>query len=571
MRKSSILAKLLGNQSESNLPIQTASKKETNSQPQKTPLDSDFKRCVLVASLMRDYGIRHVVLSSGTRHLNLVRLFEGNDCFITHKVIDERSAAFYAIGIATKLKEPVAICCTSGTSVSNYLTGVTEAYYQGVPLVVLSADRYPCFVGQLEDQTIEQTSILKNVCKKSVTLPVGEGYLVEWETRRLVSDALLELNHHGSGPVHINVPIQTIKRFPPPSQDLKLIKLRKISRVTLEDSQDIWENVSKKLKSYKRILVIYGQNHPLIDEEREAVESFQKRYNCVFITDHLSNFRNDDTILSFPLLLQCSQETFNNLLYPDLVITVGGRRVSNDPILYKLRGCNKNIEHWRVAEDGLVADPFRRLSVVFECSQKTFFKFFQKNNENLTNDRIYLKAWQSELRKIKESSLPYSQKYAIGQMISNMPKDALLHLAHSNTKRLANMFAFCNHPEVFCNAGTNGIDGSASTFMGHVAVTDQPAFLMIGDLSFFYDMNSIFNKEIKPNIRIFLTNNDGAGLLCDHESPAITHQHHYSAKAYAESLGFYYISAINKEEFDKNLKIFIDMNIDKPIFFEVFT
>ena len=188
------------------------------------------------------------------------------------------------------------------------------------------------------------------------------------------------------------------------------------------------------------------------------------------------------------------------------------------------------------------------------------------------NDGHYLKSWESASEIHHEQNISeYSQKYTIQEFMNNIPGNSLLHIGIGNTIMYSNLYELRSDVEVFCNMGTNGIDGSASTFMGHVAVADNPAFLMIGDLSFFYDMNSVFNKNLKGNIRIFMSNNDGAGLLRDINSEAITHEHHKVAKAYVESLGFKYIYATSKEMFDKNLEVFVDMSIQSPIFFEVFT
>lgn len=535
--------------------------------------ESDVERCRMVVSLLKQYGIKHIVLSSGTRNLNLCRFFEANSWFKTHQVIDERSAGFYAIGLALELKSTVAMCCTSGTAASNYLSAVTEAYYQGVPLVVITADRYPCYLGQMDDQTIPQIAMFDKVCKKSVSLPVNTGYLADWETRRMISDALLEVKHHGMGPVHINVPIQNIHRLPPRKEELFLWNYWKIDRVMQGDSEEIWNMYVDRLCNAKRILLIYGQNRPLKDDERRYIAEFMNKYNCVVAIDHLSNFRNEDTILSFPILKGMSQQEFNEMLSPDIVITVGGKRMLNDSLTYKLRGMEKKYEHWRIAEDGNVADMFRRLSVVFECGQECFFKYFVENSGEIQNNKEYQEIWKLLAKKFanEERMYEYNQKYTIEALMKGIPENSLLHIGIGNTVMYTNIYPLKTNVEVYCNMGTNGIDGCASTYMGHVAATDKLAFLAIGDLSFFYDMNSVFNKNLKPNIRIFMSNNDGAGLLRDLQSPAITHEHHVVARDYVRSLGFYYLSAVNKEEYEEALKIFLSKDVNKPIFFEVFT
>lgn len=557
------------NKGNSTVPV--PEKTENKSEPQNDP---DFVRSKMVVSLVRDYGIKHVVLSSGSRNLNLVRLFEANSCFITHMVIDERSAAFYAMGIAMKLNEPVAICCTSGTAASNYLTGITEAFFSNVPMVVITADRYPCYLGQTEDQTIPQCDIYNGVVKKSVTLPVATDYLSEWQSRRMICDTLLEMTHHGKGPVHINVPIQTIKRLPPDKKSLQLINgMRLISRLELSDSEKKWDEMAKKIHSFKRILIVYGHNTILSPEDQNLVEAFCDKFDCVLLKDHLSNYYGSNGILSFPVLKGISQEKFDSTLAPDLIITLGGKRMLNDPITYKLRGMKPYVEHWRVADDGAVADAFRRLTAVFECSQNYFFRYFIDHAQQSKNEQSYRSIWNEASAQIynNDHMENYCQKYTFEQLNKVIPSDSLLHIGIGNTIMFSNIYPLNENVEVFSNMGTNGIDGSASTFMGHIAVSDKPAFLVIGDLSFFYDMNSVFNKKLKPNIRIFMSNNDGAGLLRDHNSPAITHEHHTVARAFVESLGFMYLYCTNKEDFDEKLKIFTDMKIEKPIFFEVFT
>lgn len=541
-------------------------------EPPLPEVSQDFARCRMLVTLLKQYGIRHVVLSSGSRNLNLVRLFEANSYFKTYSVIDERSAGFYALGIALKLNEPVAMCCTSGTAASNYLTSITEAYYQGVPLVVITADRYPCVFGQNEDQTIPQTNIYAGVVKKSVTLPVTGGYLGDWESKRMICDALLELDHHGKGPVHINIPIASIERPKPDPRVLALDKpYRLIERITAEDPDSVWKPRVDRLKKMNRILLLYCQNHPLSDEDKRLVEEFSEKFNCVVATDAISNYSGKYTVLSTPVLRQYDNAKFNDVLWADVVITIGGRRSLNDPILPRLRAQKKSLGHWRVAEDGLVADTYRHLSRVFECSQTLFLKKFIKLADEGTNNGEYLNVWRNAETEAlaAEHTNTYSQLYATEMMLEKLPKNSLLHLAIGNTIMFANRFKIDPSVNVFCNMGTNGIDGSASTFMGHSIVSKELCFLLISDLSFFYDMNSIWDKKPAGNVRIMLCNNSGTNLLRHLQANAITHAHNTSAKGWVEENGFEYLSASNKDEFLKNLDTFVS-DVNKPIFFEVF-
>ncbi len=538
-----------------------------------TPISQDFYRCKILVTLLRDYGIKNVVLSSGSRNVNLVRLFEANNCFKTYNVVDERSAGFFALGLATSLNEPVAMCCTSGTAASNYLTAITEAFYQHIPLIVITADRYPALLGQNEDQTIPQTGMYGKVVKKSVTVPVNEGSMGDWETRRIICDAILECTHHGKGPVHINIPIRSIERAVPSKETLSLIpKLRKIERICTDSSELIWKAKVNRLKSMKRILLVYGQNNPLNDYELDLLNKFVNKFNCVVITDHLSNVKCDKSFMSLPILRKYDNNSFNDVLAPDVVITVGGRRMLNDPILPRIRAQKRPVGHWRVAEDGDVADTYWKLTNIFECSQEYFFKYFIENSGDISNDNDYYNIWtQAQNNSNDEHTDKFSELYAAERLIKFLPRNSIFHIGIGNTIMFVNRYQIDPSVRVFCNMGTNGIDGSASTFMGQAAVNNKLCFLAIGDLSFFYDLNSIWNKDLKSNIRIIMFNNHGAGLLAHMHASAITYKHNVSAKAWVTSLGFKYLSANTSNEFDKNLQVFISEQSESPIFFEVFT
>lgn len=318
-------------------------------------------------------------------------------------------------------------------------------------------------------------------------------------------------------------------------------------------------------------MVLYGQERPLSEEEQRSVEAFAEKFHCVIVTDHLSNFRSKNSVMSLSVFRNIDQATFDRDLAPDILITVGGRRMLNDPSLTKLRSQKHPLGHWRVAEDGAVADTYRRLSRIFECSAKYFFDYFANCDIPCNNTDAYLNAWKEAFETYQVPiTEEYSQLYVVEQTVRNLPKHSSVHYGIGNTIMFANRFPIDPTVEVFCNMGTNGIDGSASTFMGHVAVSNNLCFLIISDLSFFYDMNSVWSKEMKGNIRIMMCNNKGTDLLRHHRSPSITHSHNAVARDWVKSLGFTYLTSKNKEEFDENLKRFVsDENV--PMFFEAFT
>ena len=220
-------------------------------------MNSSFRSVQILVDLLKQYHISNVVLSPGGSDIPLIHSIETDDFFTCYSVVDERSAAYFAMGVAQQTQKPCACVCTSGTAVCNYLPGVTEAFYQSVPVLAITADKNPYFQGQLEIQKIEQSNIFNGVIKKSVSLPVVENENDEWLCNRLVNEALLELTHHGAGPVHINIPIvgrtdiYDNKKLPPE---------RKIEWINLENDAKTWERFASKLAGCRRVLFVIGQN-----------------------------------------------------------------------------------------------------------------------------------------------------------------------------------------------------------------------------------------------------------------------------------------------------------------------
>lgn len=556
------------------------SKKKVEQVPIENPaLDAlysnfDFKKIQLVATLLRDYGVKHIVLSPGGRDVPIIRMFEYNEgSFTLHRVTDERSAGYYGLGIATQLRQPVACICTSGTAASNYLPAVTEAYFTGVPLIMVTADRYEVYHGHGEDQTIPQKHIFHGVVKKEISLPESGGYLNEYQARRDISDCILESTHNGFGPVHINVPIQDITvgaKFDRFYWRLPSKIFPHILRVGFNDGDKEMYKWVDSLKKSPKILVVYGQNGPLSKEEKDDINLFASKYNCAIVTDTISNYSSEYTISSYNLLNAMTQDEFNRELAPDILITVGGKRLMNDPLTYKIRG-NKNVRHWHVAPDGKIRDFYFSLTSVIESTQKQFFKWFANKAGEISNNRTYLNKWKKfEKERLARPIGGFNSITIQKKFIPSIPANSMLHLGVGQTFIEVRRFNVAPSVEVYCNMGTNGIDGCTSTFMGQCAVLkNKLCFLLVGDLSFFYDMNSIWNKPLQPNMRILLVNNNGTGLLKGHGLKAVTSVHNTTAEGWVRSTGFEYISAKSEQEFEEKLKYFLDPEVKKPLFFEV--
>ena len=535
----------------------------------------DFIKIRYLATLLRDYGIKHVVLSPGGRDVPIIRMFEYNDKeFILHSVTDERSAAYYGLGLASQLNEPVACVCTSGTAASNYLPAVTEAYYTGIPLIVITADRNGMYLNHGEDQTIPQKDIYRDVVKMAISLPDNNGDGVEYQIKRDISSCILEATHNGHGPVHINVPIQNIS-IGEKEQRQRWKLLPRISQHLLRVGFNNGDTEMKKwldaLKRSPRILIVYGQNKMLSKEEKAYVDRFASKFNCAIVTDSISNYAGEYSLNPFNMLPQISQDEFNRDLAPDILITVGGKRLMNDPLTFKVRA-GHGIRHWSVVPDGKVKDFYFKLTSVIEATQAQFFRWFSDNADNCKNDKRYFNAWKKKIDSHLVNRIDsFNSLYIQQSFFPALPKNSFLHLGVGQSFFFVRRHNIDPSVEVYCNMGTNGIDGCTSTFMGQCAASkDRLCFLIVGDLSFFYDMNSIWNKKLTRNMRVLMINNNGSGLLRNHGLRAVTSVHNTKAEGWVRSTGFEYMSANTKEEFEEKLKYFTSSKSDKALFFEVF-
>lgn len=539
----------------------------------------DFIKIKILAALLRDYGIKHIVMSPGGRDVPIVRMFENNEgIFTLHQVVDERSAGYYALGIAAQIGRPVACVCTSGTAASNYLPAVTEAYYTGVPVIFITADRKQVYFNHGEDQTIPQVHIYDGVIKKSVTLPEGSEFRDFYQARRDISDAILESTHNTFGPVHINIAIDDIgigANLPKEYWSLNNIQPKRIEphilRVSAQNGTKSMMRWVNTLSKAEKILLVYGQNYPVTEEQNKFIESFASKFNCVILTDHISNLSCSYSLKTYNMLNALSQKEFDDNLSPDILITVGGKRLMNDPLTLKIRKGKQNIRHWSVTPDGKIKDFYFRLTSVLEISQNYFFEFFSTNAGPIENNKSYYNIWKEYNDRYPSPAFEkLHANYIQSKFLPNIPENSILHLGVGQSFYDSRKYYINPSVHVFCNMGTNGIDGCTSTFMGQSSVSQNKlCFLLVGDLSFFYDMNSIWKKKLTPNMRILLVNNNGTDLLRGNKLNNITSMHNTIAEEWVKSVGFHYLSARTKEEFDRNLIEFLRPESDVPLFFEV--
>ena len=482
----------------------------------------------ILTSLLVAHGIHHAVVCPGSRNAPIVHNL--NECLDIqcYPVTDERSAGFYALGMTQALKEPVVVCVTSGTALLNLYPAVAEAYYQHRSLVVVSADRPQQWIDQLDGQTLPQPDALGCFVKKAVSLPEPHDEDTRWYCNRLINEALM-VKH---GPVHINVPI-TEPLFDFSTSELP--KERKIELLPADISNVTLSHVCRMFMQAKRPMLIAGQPmNPLMDEA------------VVQIGDDVDYI-------------------------PDFVLYTGGSIVSKR-LKHFLR---KAKETWVVNSEGEVTDTFMNLTHVVQGDGDVVADMVRSNLEETPHP--FVQKWEALLAQIRQqveaSEPPYSSA-AVVKYFEQKRGANIVHYANSMAIRLANTYS---KTPVYCNRGVNGIEGSLSTAAGFSCVTDENVFCVIGDLSFFYDQNALWNQNLRGNLRILLLNN-GKGGIFDmlpglEKSPArdkyVAAEHHATAEGICQQNDIYYQQATTTEEMQRGIDLLLSSEFSRPMVLEV--
>lgn len=535
---------------------------------------TSFKHIQILISLLKQYNVKHLVLSPGARCIPFVRSVEQDKDFICHSVVDERSAAFFALGIANQTNEIVAVACTSSTATCNYYSAVVEAYYQQVPLLLLTFDREQYLLEQMENQMIDQHNMYGRYCRKSVTLTYVENERDFSYCERIANEAFLELRHHGAGPVQINVEVYKSDLF----NVQRLPKVKKIERYVAGEEMDDWIKKMDDIVN-KRILFVFGQSNGISEKVTNLLNIFVERTNSVVVAEHMANVHTSKSILSYPITETIGIEKFLELT-PDLVISYGGNVAGRMKDLLRNRG--GQVEQWSIREDGKLVDQFKGLNVIFESTLEFFLSVansrLEQNHGIVDNDSFY-NVWRLYGDNTIVRETKYSNFYVAQQLAKKIEPESLLHTGILNSTRQMNFFKLADNIKYYSNVGAFGIDGSMSTFLGQASVTDSKCYLLLGDLSFLYDMNSVSLRDVGKNVRIIIVNNGGGGEF--HFTYGLEHiptlNKHISAgheicfKGWVQSLGFEYFYAYNKEEFDEVIETFIAYDGDVPAVLEVFT
>ncbi len=534
---------------------------------------TDKKNILQLVALLEAHGVTKIVLCPGSRNIPLVHTLSTHPSFKCYSVTDERSAGFFAIGLALNGGAPAAICCTSGTALLNLHPAVAEAFYQNVPLVVISADRPAAWIGQMDGQTLPQPGVFGTLVKKSVNLPEIYTDEDEWYCNRLVNEALLETHHHGKGPVHINVPVtEPIFRFTTET----LPEVRVITRYQGLNIYDRdYNDLIQRLNQYQKRMIIVGQMNLIYLFEKKYSKLLYKHF--AWLTEHIGNQTIPGIpVKNFDVAIYAMDGEMQGKMAPELLITYGGHIVSKR--LKKFLRNNPPKEHWHVSPDGEIVDLYGSLTTVIEMDPFEFLEKIAFLLENKTPQ--YPLLWENFCKTLPQPELPYSEMSAIGALIQALPQQCALHLANSSAVRYAQLFTVPATVEVCCNRGTSGIEGSLSTAVGYAAASDKLNFVVIGDLSFFYDMNALWNGNFGANLRILLLNNGGGEIF--HTLPGlemsgtshkfITAVHKASAKGWAEDRGFLYQKVEDEVQLEEAMQLFTQPEpMTQPVLVEVFT
>lgn len=521
-------------------------------------------------------GVRKAIIAPGSRNAPLILAFTAYPGIECLSITDERSAAYFAIGLAQHSGEAVAIICTSGTAVLNFAPAVAEAYYQNLPLIVITADRAAETIDQADGQTIRQSNIYANYIKTCVELPV-ETVLPDdlVFSDRQVSQAIdIALTIPG-GPVQINVPLREpiYEALPEQHSQPKIIKT-----ITAESfiSKENLNKLTKTWTKYSKKLIIIGvqlKNESL----NELANQLANEPDVVVIGENLSNINGDKLICRPEVFFASLSAEEQEIFQPELLITVGHSAISKQMKLYLK--AHQPIEHWQFESSLPYADTYKSLTTIvpgttIEILGKMPFGKTKSAFANLYQQQMLLIGKRHDAF---VADAPLSDMSAVTQLLKLVPADTVLQLANSTSVRWTQLFPTRSDLSYFCNRGTSGIDGSLSTAAGYAWSSKQPTLFLTGDLSFIYDSNGMWNNYLGGNFKVVVMNNNGGNIfkfigdsqLMSRCEKFFTTPHHVNIKSLVEAYGLKYIGCTNGDELIDSLKDLFASN--EATVLEIFT
>lgn len=533
----------------------------------------------ILTSLLVAHGVHHAVCCPGSRNSPIVHNLNACPDIACYPVTDERSAGFYALGMSQCLQEPVVVCVTSGTALLNLAPAVAEACYQHIPLVVISADRPQAWIDQLDGQTLPQPDAFGRFVKKSVSLPEPHDDETRWYCNRLVNEALI--GAWLRKPVLINVPISE------PLFNYENKELQEQRMICYDEPSNIFADIvenglAEDFCHARKPMIVIGQYGMIDDELIRVIDKLKE--HVVVLYESLSHPQGG---IAFDEVLQRIDDDERYL--PDFLLYCGDSIVSKRLKKFLRKGVDCV---WEVTEDGEIHDTFMCVDAVIDgcawtvlsnlseiLSHEPFIDEYKGTDFTCQDTTEYTRLWRAAIMLQEDkrcSYIPSFSQMATVKYFENNFKDGIAHYANSSSIRLANIYA---RHYVYCNRGVNGIEGSLSTAAGFSCVFDQTVFCVIGDLSFFYDQNALWNQNLRGNFRILLLNNGKGGIFNMlkglEQSPArdkfVAAEHHTSAEGICRQNGVAYMKATNMEEMQKGIDTLLNTESDCPMLLEVFT
>lgn len=514
----------------------------------------------ILAHLLQQYGISDIIVSPGSRNAPLAIHFSEIDSFNCYSIVDERSAAFVGVGMAMSEKKPVAITCTSGSAAANYYPAVTEAFYSNIPLLVLTADRPMDYVDIFDGQTIRQNNLFHQHSYGDFQLMEDGKENAEDHNFGIIKTAI-ELCIEKQGPVHINIPLEE------PLYELisELPTFPTVERTIRQKEYEVPSNLIADWNTSQRIMILVGTKDYSAELENQLTQ-LVKNHTVVVLSETNSNLYHEKFFRHIDrYVFNFTEEDFK-MYAPDLLITVGQNVVSKKVKQFLRKAKPK--QHWHL-------DPVWQPDTYFALTEKIEVKpeiFFSKllNYINL-EPRPYYNLWDV-LRDKKDakhekflSTVDFSDFYFFYRTTQTVPENYNIHFSNSSAIRYAQLFDYGKR-KIYCNRGTSGIDGSTSTAMGFAIKNAQPTLLITGDLSFFYDINGLWNQYIPPFVRIIIFNNGEGNIFKIIPGPGnanpntldefIATKHHRHAEHLAKHFGFSYTKVDEEVTLDRVLENF---------------
>ena len=526
----------------------------------------------LVISACYQFNIDTVVISPGSRNAPLTIGFSNHSEIEVFSLVDERCAAFFALGIAQQKQKPVAVLCTSGSALLNYYPAIAEAFYSDIPLVIISADRPKHLIDIGDGQTIRQENIFENHILFSANLVENPKFIAR--NSQLIGEAL-QIANSQKGPVHINVPFD--EPLYETVQEMKTFHFPNISMSSLDNSNINYNKLASIWNTADKKMLLIGVNYP--DEDlQQLMDLYSEDDSVLLLTESTSNLHHNKAINAIDqLIFSMDDEQFKEL-QPDILITFGGMIVSKRIKRFLRDYAPKH--HWNIDEKK-GTNTFFCLSEFIQTKPVDFFNNFNKIISNKESN--YQPKWLKvrDKRRIKHdlylSKIAHSDLKVFEQILKKIPNNSQLQISNSAIIRYAQMYTIDSSLEVFCNRGTSGIDGSTSTAIGAALASDKQTIFITGDLSFFYDSNALWNKNIPSNFRIILVNNSGGGIFKIIPGPSTTNASKYfetphclTAEHLCKMHNFEYLQSSSTKTVKEQLNAFFEV-AEKPRILEIFT